>query len=90
MPTIFISATSHDLASYRRAVRDVLITQGQHSVVEEHFRPEYRSIVAFLDALIAPCDAVICLVGWTYGREPHQRPPEQPPRSYTQMEYDTA
>jgi len=33
---------------------------------------------------------VICIVGFRYGAEPHQRPVDQPRRSYTQMEFDIA
>ena len=36
---------------------------------------------------IAECDAVVCLIGFAYGGEPSQRPPDQPRRSYTQWEY---
>ena len=40
--------------------------------------------------LIGRCDAVIHLAGFYYGAEPPQRPPGQPRRSYTQIEYDVA
>ena len=39
---------------------------------------------------VAACDAVICLVGFAYGCEPHDRPPGEPQRSYTQLEYHVA
>ena len=40
--------------------------------------------------LIGRCDAVIHLAGFYYGAEPPQRPPGEPRRSYTQIEYDVA
>ncbi len=36
---------------------------------------------------IAACDAVICLIGFVFGREPSNRPPDEPRRSYTQWEH---
>ena len=43
-----------------------------------------------LRQLIWRCDAVIHLAGFYYGAEPPQRPPGEPRRSYTQIEYDVA
>src|SRR5262249_10463790 len=40
-----------------------------------------------LERRIAECDAVVCLIGFVYGGEPSDRPPDQPRRSYTQWEY---
>ena len=39
---------------------------------------------------IAACDAVVHLAGEVYGAEPQERAPDEPRRSYTQMEYDLA
>ena len=68
MPTpalsrVFISATSRDLGSFRKAVSDVLLTLDAHPVIQEHFAPDYRSVVEMLREKIGECDAVICLVG---------------------------
>ena len=43
-----------------------------------------------LRSLIGRCDAVIHLAGFYHGTEPPQRPPGEPLRSYTQIEYDVA
>ncbi len=90
IPRIFISATTLDLGSYRRAVAEVLLKLGAHPVVQDHFPPDHRSVVEMLRARIKPCDAVICLVGRVYGQEPSKRQPGEPRRSYTQLEYEIA
>ena len=90
VPRVFISATSRDLGSYRRAVSDVLVTLNALPVHQDHFPPDYRTVMEMLRARIASCDAVICLVGSVYGQEPLTRAADQPRRSYTQMEYEIA
>jgi len=85
---VFISATSRDLKSYREGVRDALLTAGIFPVTQEHFPPDYRELVDFLRDKIAECDAVICIVGWVYGAAPSGA--GDPPRSYSQIEYDVA
>ncbi len=90
VPQVFISATSRDLGSCRKAVSDVLLTLGAHPVIQEHFAPDYRSVVEMLREKIGQCDAVICLVGRRYGHEPLKRDANQPRRSYTQLEYEIA
>src|SRR5262245_38285144 len=87
---IFISATSDDLGSYRRAVRDVLLSKEVLPLMQDYFPPDYRSVVELLEEKICHCDAMICLVGFVYGREPRQRPDGEPRRSYTQLEYAIA
>ena len=39
MRRIFISATSQDLGSYRRAVRDVLLSEGVFPMLQDHLPP---------------------------------------------------
>jgi serine/threonine protein kinase len=90
VPQVFISATSRDLGSFRKAVADVLLTLGAHPIIQEHFPPDHRSVVEMLRTKIGPCDAVICLVGRRYGYEPLNREENQPRRSYTQLEYEIA
>jgi tetratricopeptide (TPR) repeat protein len=90
MHRIFISATSGDLGSYRRVVRDVLLSKEVLPLVQDHFPPDYRSVIGLLEDKIRHCDAVICLVGFVYGQEPRQRPEDEPRRSYSQLEYDIA
>ncbi len=90
VPQIFISATSHDLGSYRRAVSEILVTLKALPVVQDHFGPDSRSVVEMIRDKVEGCDAAICLVGPCYGREPREQAPGSPRRSYTQLEYETA
>ena len=86
--SVFVSATSSDLGECRRVVRDVLLAQSILPVVQEHFPPDYRSLIQSLQSHVAACDAVICLVGDVFGAAPANA--GQPLRSYTQLEYDVA
>ncbi len=88
--SVFISATSTDLASYRIAVRDALLTNRILPVEQTTFPPDFRSVEEMLERIIRDCDAVVCLVGFVYGAEPSERPAGQQRRSYTQMEFDIA
>jgi serine/threonine protein kinase len=90
VPRVFISATSRDLGSCRKAVSDVLVTLNALPVVQDLFPPDYRTVVDMFRARIETCDAVICLVGSVYGQEPGTRSADQPRRSYTQLEYEIA
>src|SRR5260370_42283579 len=87
---VFVSATSRDLGSFRKAVSGVLQTLEALPVVQDHFGPDYRTVVEMLREKIGACDAVICLVGSAFGREPEGRAADQPRRSYTQLEYEIA
>src|SRR4051794_32331084 len=83
---VFISATSHDFQSYREVVKSALLTGGVFPVVQQHFPPDHRALVRFLEDQIERCDAVICLVGFVLGAVS-----DGPgARSYTQIEYDVA
>jgi hypothetical protein len=74
MSKIFISATSWDLLSYRQAVRGIVTTKGLTAVHQDESPHDYREISAKLRGWIAPCDAVICLVGMVHGLEPKGLP----------------
>jgi tetratricopeptide (TPR) repeat protein len=87
---VFVSATSADLGSHRQIVSQALLTKGVLPVEQSAFPPDWRSVSDLLQQTIAGCDAVICLVGPTYGSEPLDLAPDQLRRSYTQMEYDVA
>ena len=89
-PAVFISATTQDLGRYRQAVSRTLVTRQILPVDQEHIAPDFRMIAEILRKRIAECNAVICLVGHVYGREPIDRPSGAPRRCYTQMEYDVA
>jgi hypothetical protein len=87
-PEVFISATTRDLGSYRREIKDALLSLQIFPIEESSFTLAYGSLTEMLRKLIGRCDAVIHLAGFSYGAEPPQRPPDQPRRSYTQLEYD--
>ena len=73
-PNVFISATTADLGSYRLAVRDTLLDQGVHPILQDHLEPDYQTLLDILRREINACDAVICLVGYVYGQEPNNHP----------------
>ncbi len=54
---------------------------------EAIFNLTYLEIHESLKRRIAACDAVVCLIGFYYGGEPADLPPDQPRRSFTQWEY---
>lgn len=89
-PRVFVSATSRDLGSFRKAASEVLVRKHVLPVDQDHAVPDYQSVEQSLRKRIIGCDAVICLVGHLYGREPNGRPATCQRRSYTQMEYDIA
>jgi hypothetical protein len=87
---VFISGTTRDLGTYRREIKDALLTLQIFPIEESNFTLAYGPLTAMLGELIGRCDAVIHLAGFSYGAEPRQRPPGEQRRSYTQIEYDVA
>jgi len=87
---VFVSAVTRELGSYRKAAATQLARQGIHPVVQDTFPTDYREIERILRDKIEGCDAIVCLIGSASGFEPAGQPPDQPRRSYTQMEYDIA
>jgi len=87
---VFISATSADLAGYRKVVKEALLANDVHPVEQTDFPPDFRTVSDLIAQKIGTCDAVICLVGFVFGAEPFDRPPDRLRRSYTQMEFDAA
>lgn len=85
---VFISSASRELAPCRETVRDALLSAGILPVTQEAFPPDHRKLHDFLRRKIAECDAVILLVGRSFGAAPPA--PEGPRRSYAQLEYDVA
>lgn len=81
-----MSSTTKDLGDFRRAVADVLLAAEILPRVQEYLLPDHRKLVTVLRDVVSGCDAVICLVGTTFGAagQPGAR------RSYTQIEYDVA
>ena len=87
---MFISAATRDLGSYRREIKDALLSLEIFPNEESSFTLAYGPLTEMLRTFIGRCDAVIHLAGFYYGAEPPQRPPGEPRRSYTQIEYDVA
>jgi tetratricopeptide (TPR) repeat protein len=87
---VFISGTTRDLGSYRREIKEALLTLKIFPIEESNFELTYGPLVAMLRDRIGRCDVVIHLAGFSYGAEPPQRPPGERRRSYTQIEYDVA
>jgi tetratricopeptide (TPR) repeat protein len=87
---VFVSATTRDLGSARRAVAAWLRAQGHEPVVQDEFdvQPDYVTIARMLRDKVRDCDAVVCLIGDHYGAEPKDFPPNEARRSYTQLEYE--
>jgi tetratricopeptide (TPR) repeat protein len=83
--SVFVSATTHDLGTYRQEVSRALLTAEVLPIVQEYFSPDYRTILELLREKIQRCDAVICLVGFAYGAEPPESVGNA--HSYTQLEY---
>ena len=87
---VFISATTHELGSYREEVKNALLTLGIFPIEQSNFALAHGPLTKVLHDLIGRCDAVIHLVGFHYGAEPLQLPSNERRRSYTQIEYDVA
>ncbi len=90
MPSVFVSATSRDMKSYRAVVAEWARSRGYVVVVQDEFpvHSDYGTIVQMLRDKLAPCDAVVHLAGLFYGFEPTNRPDGEQRRSYTQLEYE--
>ena len=89
-PKVFISATSGDLATARKAAIEAILVLGCLPDEQAHFAPDSRKLTEMLQAKVKQCDALLHIVGFRYGAEPETRGPGELRRSYTQMEYDAA
>src|SRR5438105_8406500 len=87
---IFISAVSSEFRETRRAVAELLESLGYEPIWQDEFPPNVKSVDEMLLERLAPCEAVVCLIGHGYGFEPRQRDIAQSRQSYTQMEYSIA
>ena len=97
VPRIFISATTGDLGTVRRAVADGMRGIGALAVEQEYFAPPGMTIADMLEEKIRACQAVIHIAGHRYGAEDENTPLAQRGasyadgrRSYTQLEHDLA
>ena len=89
-PTIFLSGVSSEFRSFRDAVEIEVQKKDCFPLNQSSFGVDYRTIEEILRRNIGDADAVIHIVGFRFGFEPKDRPPDKPRRSYTQMEYDIA
>ncbi len=85
-PAIFISATSADLHSARDLVAKMLVTLGFAPVWQDIAATQGGDLRQILRERIAPCAAVIQLVGHRYGAEPPEPDPQFGRVSFTQFE----
>jgi Domain of unknown function (DUF4062) len=69
-PEVFISATTRDLGSYRREIKDALLSLRIFPIEESTSTLTYGPLTEVLRTLIGRCDAVIHLAGFYYGAEP--------------------
>lgn len=86
--SIFLSGTSSDLGDCRRLVADVLHQSGIFPIVQDYFGPDHRTIEDMILHKILASDAVVCLIGYSFGASPISNSDIE--RSYTQMEFDIA
>ena len=89
-PAIFVSATSRDLGTARRLVKEAVLTLDCVPVEQGSFPPHPGTVLELLRSRIDSCQAVIHIAGTLYGLEPRQRQEGEARRSYTQLEYDVA
>ena len=89
-PEVFVSATSDDLGTCRRNVKEALLTLGCMPVEQANFPPDARRVEDMLRARIEACDAVVHIAGELYGKEPSRGDGRARRRSYAQMEYEVA
>jgi hypothetical protein len=89
---VFISATTHDLKSYRKAVSQWARDKNYKPIVQDEFptHSDYYTVRTLLRDKISLCDAVIHLAGHYYGAEPGGSITPENRRSYTQLEYDVS
>lgn len=83
-PAIFISAVTKELGTAREKIAEVLRLLHFHPVVQQEF-PNHTGVVReMLETELAPCAAVIQLVGHRYGWEVHGAANHLDVMSYTQ------
>src|SRR5688572_4870777 len=89
-PTIFLSGVSQEFGSFRDAVEIEIQKKGCFVENQSSFATDYRTVEAMLRQKLSEADAVIHIVGFRYGAEPHGRPDDARRRSYSQLEFDVA
>lgn len=89
-PEVFVSASNIELAPYRELVKETLRSMGIKPVEHTDFTVSYGPLDGLLKLEIGQCDAVIHLVGRSFGLEPQDRTHGAVRRSFPQYEYDVA
>ncbi len=89
-PTLFISGVSHEFGSFRDEVEIEVQKKGCFAENQPGFAPDHHTVEQMLRRKLQDADAVIHIVGFRFGAEPHGRPAGAARRSYTQMEFDIA
>src|SRR5436190_12800655 len=93
VPRIFVSASTGDLGSVRRAVANALRGINALAVEQEHFAPPGQTVTGMIKSLIRGCHAVIHIAGLRSGSGETAGSGAtyaEGQRSFTQFEYDTA
>lgn len=85
-PSIFISATSSDLASARDLVAKILTSMGYTPIWQDIAATDAGKLLDVLRARMDPCSAMIQLVGTRFGAAPPDPDPQFGRVSYTQYE----
>ena len=90
-PTVFLSAVSHELQSWRDAAAAEVTRKGCFADNQStSFPPDHREVAEMLRHKLKDADVVLHIAGHRFGAEPVQRPAGAPRRSYTQLEFDIA
>lgn len=87
---VFISANHPELTVYRDEVRKTVKDMDLQPVEQLDYSIDYGPLHGLLQSLMATCEAVIHIVGRSYGREPAERTLGAPTRSYSIFEFDVA
>ena len=89
-PAIFVSAAAPELDRFREAVVTTLRNMGAEVCEHTDYTVTDGPLDGLLRVAMGRCDAVIHLVGHTFGIEPAERVHGAPRRSFVQYEYDVA
>src|SRR5262245_24717263 len=89
-PEVFLSASHVELAPYREIVKETLRNMGIKPVEHTDLSVADGPLDGLLKLEIGQCDAVIHLVGTSFGPEPPERTHGAVRRSFAQYEFDVA
>jgi hypothetical protein len=89
-PKVFISTTTADLGSQRADIRQAIAPHWDPITMDEWRTQSYQEMGDMLREQLEQCQAVIHVVGISFGGEPPLDPGRASRRSYTQLEFDMA